>query len=461
MKDCQKRWKPDRRNSVIVALMGLDKLHPKQPFHETRRGLSESYVRNAASIALRPGSLVPGRCRTDNEGEQSSSSKTDNACDRFVKSRTCSSTKGIRSLKTAGAPVSRSLFGVIYDSRESKNKQKLQHALLHSGESDIDSMGKSLNPHSEMIDDPRRFSASTSNFEPKSEKLGYDLNDDETDAHLNPGYREQHGCVACSRAMNRISRQESCRSKFEEVLRYRSYSHEPSLANQSKEQNLKKYKMAKEAQGFGVSGRDQTLNEILSLVSRISKRSNFDMKPGLCDPTSLQTRSSDSRSIDVGDDESPKGLPVSEFETVKGADSTLTGWNSIQDEPFGKENESEEQTTFKNEDVGYISGTGNEKLQISPGVEETMSPGSRVSELSGSFSCFDSALSNPEAYILGNRDEMDSSFENDCGEDDELSGNHLGIILEEGGKSSAVEEVINHEVWSLSLSLHIACMKLF
>lgn len=460
MKDSQKRWKPDRKNSVIATLMGFDRLRPRQPFHEKRRGLSESYVRNAASIALRPGSLVSGRCRTDNVGVQSSSSKIGNA---FVESRICSLQRGVRSSETAGVPVSSSLSRTSYDRRKSNYKQKLEHDLLHLGEIDNGSMRKSLNSHAEMIDGTRLFSASISNFIPNSEKSVHDLKDEELDAHFNPDYREQQGCIACSRAMDRISQQERCRSKFEAVLRYGSYSHESSLANQSKKQNLKRYKMAKEVQGLGVSGRNQTLNEILSLVSRISKRNNLDMKPGLCDPTSLWFRSSNSRSIDVGDDESPKRLPVSELEAVKGTVSTLTGWNSTQNEPFATENKSKEQTPFKNDNLGSKSGKGSEQFQISLGMEETMSPGSRVSEVSScSFSCFDSALNNPEAYILGNRDEMDSSFENHCGKDDELrgtvevfsrtSGDCESESKEEDGKSSAVEEVFIPEV--LSLSLH-------
>ncbi|XP_057792700.1 uncharacterized protein LOC131009405 [Salvia miltiorrhiza] len=469
MKDYQERWKPGRGNSVIASLMGLDELHTKPPFHEKRRGLSESYVRNSASIGLRPGSLlsVARMCRVDNEGVQASNmSENDNVSDRFLNSRSGSFRKGIRY------------------SIGNNDEQKLEHDLLHLGELGMDSMGNSLNSQLEVIDNTRRLSTSIGAFKPGSEKegtVGYDLKDGELDVHTSVigNLRHEltheelpvssgHSCSACSRAMNRISQQETRRSKFEGLLRYGSYGHHPhrllqrsSLSNESKKQKLQRWKkMEKKVQGFGDSRRNETLNQILALADRISKQGNLDVKPGktnLCNPTS--SSSSLLSSVDVGDDESLKSLPVSEFEEVK--DILSTGWNTTQDELIATENKSEEQTTSQNDDLESKSGRGSKQFQISLGADDTMSPGSKISESSScSFFCFGSALNNPEAYILGIRDEMDNNFENNFGEDDEhsttvgvssitsgdpQSESNLCTKLEEAGKSSAVEEVFSRE----------------
>lgn len=450
MKDSQKRWKPDRTNSVIAMLMGLDELRPQPPIHEKRRGLTESYLRNAASIGLRPGSLVSvGRsCSTNNElvsGVQASRSKNDDTSNRFVNSRTRCVRKGVRNSKMA-APVSSSLFRASYENTKSIGKndehcakhllrcqQKLEHDSLHLCELGIDSMRKSFNSQLEMIDNTRRFSTSINAVKPKSEKVVYDPKDAES--HSSLGYREQWKSL------------------------------KPDSGNL---QHIQRWKIAKKVQEFGVSGRNQTLNQMLALANRISKPRNLDGKPGLCNPTSLMSKSSDSSSssvlssIDVVDDESLKNLSVSEFEAVKYILST--GWNLTQYEPNAIESKSEKDI------LESKSGRGSEQFQTSLGMDETMSPDSKVSELSScSFSCFGSTFNDPEAYILGIHDEMDNALENDSGKDYEPSAtvgvssrtngdpvesesNHGALLEEEGGQLSSVEEVFSREA---SLSEYI------
>ncbi|KAH6780479.1 hypothetical protein C2S52_011716 [Perilla frutescens var. hirtella] len=425
MKDCQKRWKPDRTSSLLAMFMGLDELRPQPPVHEKRRGLSESYIRNAASIGLRRGSLVSvGRsCSTNNElvsGVQVSKSKSDKSSHRLLNSRTSIAKNGLRN--------SVSLFGASYESRKSigKNDEHCAKYVLK-----------------------------------RQHKLEHDS------FHLGELVSPRHRCIACSRNMNSIPQQERCRSKFEAVLepRYRSYSHHPrnlldlsSLANESKKQNLRRWKRAKKVQEFGASGRNQNLNQILALADCISKPRNLDVKPcktGLCNPTSLLSRSSDSSSLDIRDDESLQSQPVSEFEAVKDILS-LTQYESI-----AIENNSEKQTTSHKDVLEFKSGRGSDQFQASLGVDEIMSPDSKVSELSScSFSCFGSTFNDPEAYILGIRDEMDNSLENDSGKDNEPSATvgdssrtsgdpeselNPGTVLVEGGQSSAVEEVFTRE----------------
>lgn len=470
MKDYQERWKSGCRNSVIASLMGFDE-HPKPPFHENRRGLSERYVRASDSIGLRPGRLVfVGRsCRKDNECEN------DNASDRFVNSGSSSIRKGIRYSGNAGAPVTSSLVGDGRGSRKSIDEHCAKNVLRCQQKLD--------------------FSIDSTGIKPISKNVVYDLKDDELDVHSSRGYREQreslkpvirnlrneelpvnstvspwHRCNACSRAMNRISQQERFISKFEGVLRYGSYSHHPhsilhrpSLGNGSKKQNLRRWKMANKFQEFGDSQMNETLNQILALADRISKTRNLDGecgKTGLCNPTSGS--SSLPSSTNVGDDETLKSLPVSEFEEVK--DILSTGWSSTENEFIATENMSEEQTTSGSDDLQSKNGKGNDQFQIYLGVDETMSPGSKVSELSScSFSCFGSAFNNPEAYILGMRDEMDNNLENKFGKElsatvgvssktngDLESESNQCSKLEECGKSSAVEEVSSREVCSLS-----------
>ncbi|KAG6416987.1 hypothetical protein SASPL_124428 [Salvia splendens] len=469
MKDYQERWKSGCRNSVIASLMGFDE-HPHPPFHENRRGLSERYVRASASIGLRPCRLVSvGRlCRQDNESE------SDNASDRFVHSGGSSIRKGIRYSGNAGAPVPSSLVGAGHGSRKSIDEHCAKNVL--------------------RCEQKLEFSIDSTGIKPISKNVVYDLKDDELDVHSSRGYRKQREslkpvirnlpneliheelpvnsnvspgrrCNACSRAMNRISQQERFRSRFEAVLRYGSDSHHPhsllhrpSLVNGSKKQNLRRWKMANKFQEFGDSQRNGTLNQILALADRISKTRNLDGecgKTGLCNPTS--SSSSLPSSTDVGDDETLKSLPVSEFEEVK--DILSTGWSSTENELIATENMSEEQTTSRNDDLESKNGKGKDQFQIYLGVDETISPGSKVSELSScSFSCFASAFNNPEAYILGMRDEMDNNLENKFGKElsatvgvssqtngDLESESNLCSKLEECGKSSAVEEVLSRE----------------
>lgn len=430
MKDSQKGWKPDRTNSVIAMLMDLDELRPQPPpIHEKRRGLSKSYLRNAASIGLRRGSLVSvGRsCSTANElvsGVQASRSENDDASDRFVNSRTSSVRKGIRNSETA-AEDSSSLLRASYESRKSIGKndehcakhvlrcqQKLEHDSVYLCELGIDSMRKSFDSQLEMIDNALRFSTSIRAVKPKSQKVVYDP---------------------------------------------------------------QRWKNAKKVQDFGVSRKNQTLNQMLPLAARVSKPRNLGGQPALCNPISVLSRSSESSSssvlscIDVVDDESLKSLPLSEFEAVK--DILSTGWNMARYKPNAIENKSEKQTTSQKDVLDSKSWRGSEQFQTSLGVDETkspdsqvseLSPGSQVSELSScSFSCFGLTFNNPEAYILGIRDEMDNAFENDSGKDYEPSAtvrvssrtnsdpvesdsNH-GALLEECEQPSSVEDVFSRE----------------
>ncbi|KAL1560832.1 hypothetical protein AAHA92_11002 [Salvia divinorum] len=476
MEDYQERWKSGCRNSVIASLMGFDE-HPKPHFNENRRGLSESYVRASASIGLRPGRFVSvgSSCRKDNEGVQASISESDNASDRFVNSGSSSIRKGIRYSGNAGAPVSSSLVGAGHEGRKS------------IGENDEHYPKNVLRCQQKL-----EFSIDSTQIKPISKNVVYDLEDDELDVHSSRGYREQReslkpvignvlnaliheelprnsnvsrgrSCNACSRAMNRISQQERFRSKFEAALRYgsrhpHSLLHRPSLVNESKKQNLRRWKMENKFQEFGDSRRNETLNQILALADRISKTRNLDMKcgkTGLCNPTS--SSSSLPSSLDVGDDVTVKSLPVSEFEEVK--DILSTGWSSTENELIATENMSEEQTTSGNDDLESKNWKGNEQFQIYLGADETMSPGSKVSELSScSFSCFGSAFNNPEAYILGMRDELDNNLENKFGKElsatvgvssqtngDLESESNLCSKVEECGQSSAVEEVLSRE----------------
>lgn len=442
MKDSQKGWKPDRTNSVIAMLMGLDELRPQPLIHEERRGLSKSYLLNAASIGLRRGSLVcVGRsCSTNNElvsGVQASRSENDDASDRFVNSRTRSVRKGITNSKTA-AEDSSSLLRASYQSRKSIGKndehcakhvlrcqQKFEHDSLYLCELGIDSIRKSFDSQLEMIDNTLRFSTSIRAAKPKSQKVVYDP---------------------------------------------------------------PRWKIAKKVQDFGVSRRNQTPNQMLPLAARVSKPRNLDGQPGLCNPISVLSRSSESSSssvlscIDVVDDDGLKSHQLSEFEAVK--DILSTGWNMARYIPNAIENKSEKQTTSQKDVLESKSWRGIEEFQTSLGVDETkspdsqvseLSPGSQVSELSScSFSCFGLTFNNPEAYI---RDEMDNAFENDGGKDYEPSAtvrvssrtsgdpvesdsNH-GALLEERELTSSVEDVFSREVCSISICLPLSSLRLY
>ncbi|KAI3457353.1 hypothetical protein Pfo_014016 [Paulownia fortunei] len=364
-------------------------------------------------------------------------------------------------------------------------RQKLEHDSLagHLGELGVDYMNKSSKFQLEMIDKPQLFSTSISAFKPKSEKVKLDL-------HFRPGYREhreslrtesnkyhheltnkeqvvnsivspRHRCIACTRTMNRISQQERRRSKFEEVSRpgymgdnyienevealvlsgpgindYKNYSHDPhllldesSLPNGFKKQNFERWKIAKEVQEVGVSGRRQTLDEMLALADKKSMPRNLNMRLGrnaLCSLSSLQSRSSGSSSpsvfssMDVREDDYLKSIPAFEFEATK--ETLSSGWNLTQDESTARGNKSKEQTISQKDILESKGGRGYEQFQTSPGVNDTMSPSSKVSDIySCYFSCFDSVYNNPDTYIQGVHDEKDNCSENYTCREIELS----------------------------------------
>ncbi|KAK6134698.1 hypothetical protein DH2020_031623 [Rehmannia glutinosa] len=367
MKDCEKRWKPNSTDSVIAMLMGFDKLHPQQPFHEKRKVLSESYVRNAASVGLRPGSLVSiGRSRsTNNEIEHEvkgvseiSEGKNDNILHKCVNSSTSKVKSVIRIPK-----VSKSLFGSNYKDRRSKNgehcpsrnvlryPQKHKHDSL-AGHLGVDYTSKSLKFQLEIIDKARLFSTSISAIKPKS-----GLEDVNLDRHSRLGFREhrksfkpenvkhhhqlsykglkvdgivshRHSCIACTRSMNGIYRQETRRSKFEDVLR------------------------------TGYMG-------------------------GKC-------------IVDEND-----------FK------------NDSHDESISRDNNSKEQQISQKDIVEPKGGRGCEQF---PGADDIMSPSSKISESSSCYlPAIGSGYDNPEAYVQGVQDEIDYGSENDRCEEIELS----------------------------------------
>ncbi|KAL0307039.1 UNVERIFIED_CONTAM: hypothetical protein Sradi_6121200 [Sesamum radiatum] len=268
MKDCQKRWKPNNTDSVIATLMGFDELRPQQPSHEKCRVLSETYVRKAASVGARPGSLISVGQRNKEivygakgvAGVQTSKFKNDNVLD--INSGDTKVKTDIRSPEPAGNSVSDSLSGASYDDRRSFGKgvehcargnvlrylQKLEHDSLGGqlGEIGIDYTNESFKFPPEMIDKPWLFPTRTSALKHESEKVPYNLADVKLDRRSRSGYREKrelrhesqkhhheltykelsvngivfprHSCIPCTRATNRIPLLERHRSKFEDVL---------------------------------------------------------------------------------------------------------------------------------------------------------------------------------------------------------------------------------------------------
>ncbi|KAL0400029.1 UNVERIFIED_CONTAM: hypothetical protein Sradi_2346200 [Sesamum radiatum] len=362
MKDCQKRWKPNSTDSVIATLMGFDELRPQQPSHEKRRVLSESYVRKAASVGARPGSLISVRQRNKEivhgakgvPGVQIYKFKNENVLDN-----NSGDTKGkavIRSPKLAGNSVSDSLSGASYDGRKSFGKrvehcargnvlrylQKLEHDSLGDqlGELGIDYTNESFKFPAEMIDKPRFFPTTTSAFKQESEKVSYNLADVKLDRRFRSGYREQRklrhesqkhhheltykelsvngivsprrSCIPCARATNRISLLERHRSKFEDVL----------VLSCPSENDYKNYGNSRHLS----LGQSYLPNEVLALADKKSMQRNLNVRlgrNGLHSISSMQSTNSSSSSpsgfssIDVWEDDRVKSLPVFEFESIK------------------------------------------------------------------------------------------------------------------------------------------------
>ncbi|GFP79582.1 hypothetical protein PHJA_000101700 [Phtheirospermum japonicum] len=367
MKDCT--------DSVIARLLGFDELRTShKPIREKQRVLSESYVRNAASVGLRPGSLVStGRTRsTKNE------IKNDDVFDKRVGSSASKLEKGVQSPRRH---VLRSL-------------QKYEHDSL-AGDLGIDYMKKSL-------------------------ELGSVLEHVKLDRHSRQGYREhrkaakpesgnkepvvngnvscRHICIACTRAMNRISREERPRSKFDELSRTgHCLRDQSSLAKESRKRNPGRRKTAKEVQEVGVCVRGQ----------------NHDKTLALADKKSIPSLTSSSNpiysSIDVWEDGYLKSLPLFNLEAIKKALSS------------GKQDES----TAGGDDYSkkHKDGSGYEQF---PGVNgDSMSLSSKMLESSNSdFSSFG------EACTRGVQDGIDNGFEDDRCKEIELGQSNVDRQLE-------------------------------
>ncbi|KAL0444339.1 UNVERIFIED_CONTAM: hypothetical protein Slati_2156600, partial [Sesamum latifolium] len=364
MKDCQKRWKPNSTDSVIATLMGFDELRPQQPSHEKRRVLSESYVRKAASVGARPGSLISVGRRNKEivhgaqgvPGVQISKFKNDNVLD--INSGDTKVKTGIRSPKPAGNSVSDSLSGVSYDRRRSFGK-RVEHCAA----------GNVLRYLQKLEHDPLGDQLELVHSKQESEKVSYNLADVKLDRHSRSGYREQRelrhesqkhhheltdkelsvngivsprrSCIPCTRATNRIPLLERHRSKFEDVLvlscpgendykNYRNNRHlslgQSYLPNESKRQNFERWKTENVVQEIGISRRGGTLNEMLALADKKSMQRNLNVRlgrNGLHSLSSMQSTNSSSSSpsgfssIDVWEDDRIKSLRVFEFEAIK------------------------------------------------------------------------------------------------------------------------------------------------
>ncbi|KAL6535918.1 hypothetical protein OROHE_012762 [Orobanche hederae] len=453
MKDRQKRWQPNSTDSVIARLMGFEELCPPQkPPCEKHRVLSESYVRNAASVGVRPGSLVAlatGRLRsTKNEivhevrdvsRLQISEGENYNFFEKCVDSSTSKMKKGIRKPKH----VLRYL---------QKYEQDSLTVTPHLGELGIDYMKRLLEFQSDAKDKPPGiFSTSIS-----AEKTNSDLEDVKLDRHSRPGYKEhrmsfkpesgkdthqlaykepvvsdvlscRHSYIAYTRNMSIISPQERRTNKFDELSRtgctgdkyvvddfspglddLQNQSHDPDcvvqqsyLPSESKKQNNGRWQTAKDVQEVGVSVRGQNLDKILASADKKTMS-----RSGLYSPSSLQSRNLGSispsvySSVDFWEDGYRKSLPLFKFEAIKEVLSS------------GKKDESTTRSSYLKEQnisqKGILEPKGGRRFEQFPGENDTMSLNPKISK---SFSCYFS--SSDEAYVRGVHDEIDNSFEND------------------------------------------------
>ncbi|PIN22157.1 hypothetical protein CDL12_05137 [Handroanthus impetiginosus] len=377
MKDFKKRCQPNGIDSVIGKLMGLDQLRPQQPVRGTQRGLSDYYVRKAASIGLRPGSLVYVGL--------SSSTNNDNVLEKCVNSSTSKVKTGMRSPKPAAGSISKSLSGAIAQGRGSLEKhcssgkvlrctQKPEHDSVggHLGELGIDYMDKSWKPKPEKVACDLEDAKSNTHFgsvcrgqrdflRPESGKQQHEITYKKlaVDGNLSP----RHSCIACSRTMNRISGQERRRSKFEELLR--PYMGVNYAVNEVEMPVHSCPYTAKEVQEVGVSHKGQTLDDMLALAAKKSMQRNLNTRlngNGLCHVSSLQSRSSDSStpsvmsSMDVSEDNYVKSSSASEFEAIN--ETLSSGLNLNQDESTASVNKSKEQTISEKDVLEPKCGRG-------------------------------------------------------------------------------------------------------
>ncbi|KAL8031294.1 hypothetical protein ABFS82_13G014200 [Erythranthe guttata] len=244
--------------SVIAKLMGFDEvlLPPQQPVREKRRLLSENYVRKAASIGLPPRSL---------HGVRISKSKKDNVVDKVKKVK-----RSPKSL-SRGNDEERRSCGKKGDDYVRRNVLRyLQKLEYYRPKGDFDELRVNY-----MIDKPCIFSTSMSIFKPNLMRLLDKPEDLKLDRHstykqlVNNGIvSTRHSCIACTRTMNRICRQEQGRSKFWEV------SSKPGNVNESEKQSSDL--LTKKSKKVDVCRRHQSIDEMLILADE--KSSEGDSK---------------------------------------------------------------------------------------------------------------------------------------------------------------------------------------
>lgn len=459
MKDCEKKW---QKESVIAKLMGFEEpRRPQQTIHEKPRLLSENYVRKAASVGIRPGSLIlnGSSCSKRNgivsgengvSGVEISKIKNYSVLDKAK--------KGIRSPKPGGASLSNSSSRASREDRGSCGRiseccvsgqvlrylQKAEHDMpvRHLGEVGFDDKKKSNRLY----------------------------------------------CTACNRTMKGIFRQEQRRSKFREVSKpgnmgdnymvkeveklvpslhrvnvNKNDSHDPhllldqsSFTSEPKKQNSERY-IKEEVQEVRVSRRHQTLDEMLVLAYKKSMSRNLNMgldRNGVYRPSSLQSRSSGSSSpsafssIDVWEDDVLKRSPFSQFEEIKETHSS--GWSLKHRESTARDDKSKDQTVAQKDMLEAC-----DQFETSLCVDDTMSVSSKMSELSSSyFSCYGSVYSNPDVYDQDVHDKMDNCSENDSGSETDLSQrNSKSLVSDLAAQSinnvtNASPEAFNEEVCS-------------
>ncbi|KAL3652633.1 hypothetical protein CASFOL_002314 [Castilleja foliolosa] len=239
----------DITDSVIARLLGFDELRTShKPIRGKCKVLSERYVRNASSVSIRPRSLVStGRsCSTKNEIENG------DALDKRVDS---SASK----LKNDGV--------------QSPKSNVLRFLQKYERDSfvcdlDIDYLKKSLEFKS-VLEDVKWDRHSGQGYREHEKALKPERGNKEPVCNAIVSCR--HICVACTRAMDRISQEERHRSKFDELSRTgHCLLDQSSLANKSRKRNLERWKTAKGFQEVGVRVRGQNHDKTLALTDNKS-----------------------------------------------------------------------------------------------------------------------------------------------------------------------------------------------
>ncbi|CAA0808563.1 Unknown protein [Striga hermonthica] len=337
MKDWQQTCQPSNTDSIIGKLMCFDEVQaPQKPSNGKYRALSESYVRNSASVGLRWGSFIAtGHQMKGESGLHISKSNNDDFLDKCVE-------KDVRSQKRPSA----SSHALRYMQKYEQNS--LSGHLVELG---VDYVRKSsetlpntstaikLKPHSKQRYIEHRDSLKSGS--------GKDHHHIATSKELvaNDIVSRGYSCSACTKSMRRIPQQGRPRSKFAQLSRtghlcdkslmdeveglvlstpdendFKGYSlgrhrsvDKSSLGSASRKKNVGRCEVAKEAREVGVHVRGPNLDEMLPLAD---KKSN---------PLILQSRNSGACSlsaysfIDFWEDGSRKSLPIFKFETIKEA----------------------------------------------------------------------------------------------------------------------------------------------